>query len=99
MVLLGKPKSIKTIPSYLCLKLIYLVFNTWYKDDLLKHSKMLYEKCIWDLMHKKTYTLSINRQRMTKTNFTLSAPHTMGVELCIYSNNMKNGINTNCVKE
>ena len=60
---------------------------------------MLYEKGIWDLMHKETYTLSINRQRMTKTNFTLSAPHTMGVELCIYSNNMKNGINTSCVKE
>ena len=70
MVLLGKPKSIKTIPSYQYLKLIYLAFNTWYKDDLLKHSKMLYEKGIWDLMHKKTYTRSINRQRMTKKKFT-----------------------------
>ena len=99
MVLLGKPKSVKTIPSYQYLKLIYLVFNTWYKDDLLKQSKMLYEKGIWDLMHKKTYTLSINRQRMTKKNYTLSAPQRMGVELCIYSNYMKNGINTNYINE
>ena len=76
-----------------------MVFNTWYEDDLIRHSKMLYEKGIWNLMHKKTYTLSINRQRMTKKNFTLSAPHTMGVELCIYGNYMKNGINTNCIKE
>ena len=89
MVLLGKPKSIKTIPSYQYLKLIYLVFNTWYKDDLLKHSKMLYEKGIWDLMHKKTYTLSINRQRMTKKEIhmtkkklTLSAPQMMHKLLC-----------------
>ena len=74
MVLLGKPKSVKTIPSYQYLKLIYLAFNTWYKDDLLKHSKMLYEKGIWDLMHKKTYTLSINRQRMTKKKFHFVSP-------------------------
>ena len=51
-----------------------MAFNTWYEDDLLKHSKMLYEKRYLgsNAEDKPIFLVSISKEWLKKFSYSVS---------------------------